>query len=107
MREIFIARNNGWYGKMRKFSIYADDTLLGTIRSGETQSFELPDHARQMFCKIDWAKTNIISAEDIRDGDRFEINSVFSLNPLKLLGIAPIPVTLSKVSQSPAEDIFE
>lgn len=107
MRKFTIKRDTGIYGVLRDIKIYVDGLCLGKIASGQTMEFELPDDARELYGKIDWGKTNILSTQTFESGTHLKLTAWFSVNPLRMLGIQPLPVKIEKVSHDPDEDVFE
>lgn len=96
MHTISIQRNKGGYGMMRGLKIYADDKAIGIVKLGETTSVEIPNGASEIYCKMDWAKTNKMAVSELVQGDVLEVNARFTINPLLLLGITGLPIKLEK-----------
>lgn len=94
MLTITLTRNKGLYARARALQIYADDVLIGSVRSGETVSLSIPKGALEIYAKMDWAKTNSVAVSDLVEGSALEANARFTLNPLLMLGVGGIPIHL-------------
>ena len=94
--KINVSRNKGWYGRFRKLKLYVDDEYLFEINSGEAMIIDIPPNAKTIHGKMDWGKTNLLSLENIGEGEQIKIEGHFTLNPFKMLGVFGIPVTLKR-----------
>ncbi len=67
---IEIKRTSQHFARLRAIDIYINGTKTGNVIDDETKLFELPPGPHQVFAKIDWCKTqvltlNIIAGETI------------------------------------------
>jgi len=92
MTKITITRNNGWFGKMRKAKIMADKIEVGSVKSGETVTVEIPGQANNLYAKMDWGRSKPYSTNTIKEEQVIYMNCWFTLNPLRNLGIMSIPI---------------
>ena len=96
MRTITVTRNRGWYGRIRTAIILADDVEIGRVKSGETVNVEVPDHANNLYVKVDWGRSSPYPASNLKEGDTIYMNAWFTLNPLRNLAILPLPIALEQ-----------
>ena len=94
MPSITVARNKGWYGRRRTAKIMADNVEIGRVKSGETVDVQVPDHSTKLYAKIDWGRSHPYPVGNIRDSQTIYMNAWFTFNPLKNIGLIPIPVAL-------------
>ena len=94
--KINVSRNKGWYARFRKLKLYVDDEYLFEINSGEAMIIDIPPNAKTIQGKMDWAKTNLLSLENIGEGEQIKIEQHLTLNPFKALGVFGIPITLKR-----------
>ena len=94
MRTITLTRNKGWFGRVRALKLYVDGTEIGSIKSGETLSLDIPNEAQELYGKMDWGKTNKYSLAFIEDGDTLFANGRFTFNPLRNFAIIEIPIQI-------------
>ena len=90
--NITIIRNKGYYARMRTARIMADETEIGLIKSGEIVNVEIPKHARNIYIKIDWGRSEFYPTSKLKEGETIYLNAWFTFNPLKKLGIMTIPI---------------
>lgn len=93
-REIQLTRNKGWFGRLRSLKIYADETLVGELKAGETKTLSIPDDAKELFGKMDWAKTNKFPLESVKNNHHLYVYAWFTFNFLRLFGIIAMPIKI-------------
>ena len=96
MRTITVTRNGGWYGRIRTAIILADDLEIGRVKSGKTVTVKVPEHASNLYVKIDWGRSSPYPVSNIKEGDTIYMNAWFTLNPLRNFGILPLPIDLEQ-----------
>ena len=94
MPIITVARNKGWFGRIRTASIMADDVEIGRVKSGETANVQVPDHANSLYVRMDWGRSSAYPVSNVKDGQTIYMNAWFTLNPLRNIGVIPIPFAL-------------
>jgi len=92
MREITLYRKPGWYGRIRKLALFVDGEKVGVIKTGETLTLTIPNDAREIYGKMDWAKTKPYPIDSSQGATSLVIISWFSLNPLKVFGLLNMPI---------------
>ncbi len=94
MKTLTITRMRGYFAAARKVSLYVDGEKVGQLKQRETLTLEVPDTAQVIQGKVDWAKTETFSLADVPDGAKLVVRAWFTLNPLRNLGISPIPMRI-------------
>ena len=64
------------------------------VKAGGTILLEIPDGAKELYGKMDWAITNKFSLAFIEDGDELYANGRFVLNPLGELLNSKMPIQI-------------
>lgn len=99
--SLTITRNRGWYGKVRGLHLFAltprGPWRLGTVKSGQSVTVEVPQDATQIYGKMDWAKSEKLGLTFINPGDTVYANLWFTLNPFRNLGIPTMPCRFESV----------
>ena len=54
MAKLIITRSSEFNNMTRKFRIYLNGKKIGTILSGKTEEFDIPDGKHNLCAKIDW-----------------------------------------------------
>jgi len=90
--KITVVRNKGPYGRMRTAKIMADGNEIGLIKSGETINIKIPEQANNLYIKMDWGRSEPYPTNKLKEGQIIYINSWFTFNPLRILGIMTIPI---------------
>lgn len=72
----------------------ADNVEIGQVKSGETVDVQVPGHSTNLYAKMDWGRSHPYPVCNIKDGETIYMNAWFTLNPLRSIGIIPIPVSL-------------
>lgn len=98
MKTVTITREKGFYGRMRELRLFADSHEVGSIKSGATQTFEIPVTATSLDGKMDWGRTYAIDLSGVQDGDSLTITSWFTLNPFRQVGLMKLPVRIEKTT---------
>jgi len=98
MHELIIYRIPGWYGRVRKLKIFVDGEEVSQIKTGETLSITISKGAQEIYGKMDWGKTELFSLQGLKSGDKLDIVSWFTLNPLRNLALITIPVRFERAS---------
>ena len=92
---------------MRKLELYVDDEYLFDIKADEAMIIDIPPNEKTIHGKMGgewfdffhWKKTNLLSLENIREGEQIKIEAYFSLwgalNPLSLVNRS-MPIRLSR-----------
>ncbi|WP_107495187.1 hypothetical protein [Thalassobius sp. I31.1] len=98
MKLITIRRDPGFYGSMRKLTILIDGTKVARLKQYEDVLLEVDDEAIHLQGIMDWGKTEHVSLRDLDHGATITFKAWFTLNPLRNLGISPLPfrVTIQK-----------
>ena len=71
--RIQVSRDKGGYGRWRKLKLYVDDEHLFDIKAGEAMIIDIPPNAKTIHGKMDWLETNLLSLENIREGEQIKI----------------------------------
>jgi len=100
MPTVTISRNRGAYAKMRALKIIVEGEHVASIRSGDSISVDVPSHEFEMYGKMDWAKTNVLTVHHARAGDHFHFEAWFTLNAFRNFGIPTMPVRLEQLHSS-------
>ena len=90
--KITMIRNKGYYGRMRTAKIMADGDEIGLIKSGEIVNIKIPEHANNIYIKMDWARSKPYPINKLKEGQTIYINAWFTFNPLRNLGIMTTPI---------------
>ena len=69
-----------------------------TIFPGQTQEIDTPKELLSLCGKMDWAKTEVLALSGSTEHVHILINQRFTLNPLRMLGLMQLPVTLEQVT---------
>jgi hypothetical protein len=78
---------------LRPLKIYADKTFLCKLGIKKSEKeVEVPDGANLIYGKIDWGKTDSVSAGDLHEGSTVVFEPYRSLNIIKTSGIKSLPV---------------
>lgn len=72
----------------------ADDLEIGRVKSGETVNVHVPDGSTNLYAKMDWGRSEPYPVAKTNDGQRIYMNAWLTLNPLRNIGLIPIPVAL-------------
>ena len=72
----------------------ADNVEIGRVKSGETVDVKVPDHSTNLYAKMDWGRSKPYPVSNVKNGQTIYMNAWFTLNPLRNIGIIPIPVAL-------------
>ena len=96
MSAITLVYRKGWYARLRELRIFADDSPICAIKQGDEVEVELPEGAVHLFGKMDWAKTERFALKNISNGDRLILVPYFTINPLRMLGIMPMPIRIER-----------
>jgi len=74
----------------------ADGDEIARLRAGETIQVELPTGAEALCARLDWVSTKPLLIKEIEDESTLYLNAGFSMNPLRSIGIMPMPLLLEK-----------
>jgi|TARA_B110000483_G_scaffold110894_1_gene134966 hypothetical protein len=95
-KTVLVKRKTGSFAAFRKLQILVNENvLLKEISQGESIELEINEDHEFIFGKMDWAYTNKINIKDISKIDYLEISNIFTLNPLRHLGIGNLPIIFS------------
>jgi hypothetical protein len=94
--NINVSRNKSWYGRFRKLKLYLDNEHSSEIKAGESIVIDILPNAKNIYGKMDWGTTNVLSIENIGEGEQITIEGYFSLNPLCSVGFWGIPIRLKR-----------
>lgn len=94
MPLITVTRNNGAFGRIRTAKIMADNIEIGQVKCGESVNVQVPDDSTNLYAKMDWGRSLPYPVSNITEGQEVYMNAFFTFNPLRSLGIMPIPIVL-------------
>jgi hypothetical protein len=97
--KINVSRNKGWYSRFRKLKLYVDDEHLYEIKAGESIIIDIPPNAKTIHGNMDWGTTNVLSLENIGEGEQIKIEGYFTLNLSKILGLTEFPMRLKRENE--------
>lgn len=60
MATLFVHRNNDYNNRLRKISIFLNDTCVGTVKSNESIKVGVNAGENKVYVKIDWVRSNIL-----------------------------------------------
>ena len=95
MHTIKVVRERGYYGKFRAMKLVVDGQTVGSIKDGQTIEINIPDDAEEIFGKMDWGKTSVISLGKLEVDGAVVFEPYFSFNILRMFGIFKIPVRVT------------
>jgi hypothetical protein len=66
MAKIIVKRNSQWINKIRDIGIFINGELVGAIKDGKTQQYEVKSGEHEIYAKIDWCGSQkiLIDAAD-------------------------------------------
>ena len=70
MGQITINRISGYSNKLREIKLVLDNEVLGTIKDGESKSFEINPGKHKLKATIDWAGSNEMEFEMSQNENR-------------------------------------
>ena len=102
--KITVSRDKSRFGVVRKLKLYVDAEHLFDIKSGEQMIVDIPPNAKTIQGKMDWQKTNLLSLENIKEGEQIKIEGhkahrsvlgsvLDTLNPFSAI-TEPMPIRL-------------
>jgi len=95
MKKITVEYKKGYYAKYRSLKLFVDNQHLIDIKQGQKISLEIEENAKEIYGKMDWGKTKVLSISNLNSGDTILITPNFTLNPLRSGGIIfSIPIKL-------------
>ena len=101
MKKTIIACKQGHYGKWRTLKLFVDGEHVTDINQGQTIEIEIVNNAKQIYGKMDWGKTKVLSLNELNDGDTIRLSPHFTMNPFRAGGIlASIPIKLEIVKKN-------
>lgn len=68
-----------------------------TIFPGQTQEIDTPTELLSLYGKMDWAKTEVLELSGSTECVHILINQWFTLNPLRILGLMQLPISVEQV----------
>ena len=87
-------------GVRRGLDLYdQNDQRLTTIFPGQSQKIDAPIGLLSLCGKMDWAKTEVLVLSGSTEHVHILINQWFTLNPLRMLGLMQLPVSLEQVKE--------
>lgn len=92
MTTLTIKRNRGWFGLIRSAVILADGIEVGRVKAGESVTIQLPEGTGNLSARMDWAQSRPVPVSRFKDGQVIYLNSRFTLNPLRNIGILTMPM---------------
>jgi hypothetical protein len=92
--KITIIRNKGFFGRLRRAKILADDTEIGQLRAGQQVTVQVPPKAKNLYVKMDWALSLPYSLAEVKEGQIIYMNAYLSWHIGRGLGLLPIPIRL-------------
>ena len=96
--NINVSRSKFLYGRFRKLKLYLDDEYSSEIKAGESIVIDIPPNAKNIHGKMDWdwRTTNVLSIENIGEGEQIAIEGHLTLNSFRWLGFLSIPIRLKR-----------
>jgi hypothetical protein len=92
--KITIIRNKGFFGRLRRAKILADDTEIGQLRAGQQVTVQVPPKAKNLYVKMDWALSLPYPLAEVSEGQIIYMNAYFSWSISQGLGLLPLPILL-------------
>ncbi len=89
MRAIQVRRDRGYYGMIRSLELIVDGFAVGKIEQGHTIGLQVPENARHIWGRMDWGETTRLELPG--EGATVVFQGYFTLNPLRNLGVQPLP----------------
>ena len=71
MATLVLKRERANLDKLRKYDVFCENTLIGTIKEGETESFDIKPGTHEIQLKIDWMSSNKLTIEIKQDESVF------------------------------------
>lgn len=53
-----VYRESFQFAKLRRYSVCVDGMKVGSVKDGSTLTLSLPEGVHEVWCKIDWTKSN-------------------------------------------------
>lgn len=78
---------------VRKLKLLVDDRQVAKIAQNTSVEIERPDTGGTLTAKMDWATTQGFPLAGIEDGASITVTLHVSFNPLRNVGILPLPAT--------------
>lgn len=75
------------------------DNRFTTIFPGQSQDLETPAELSSIYGKMDWGKTEVLKLSDATEPLRIRIENRFTVNPLRMLGLMRLPISLEQVKE--------
>jgi hypothetical protein len=63
MASIEVKRGKGYKDALRAYQIELNDKTIGTIKAGESLSFDIPPGKHRLRMKIDWCSSSYLNFE--------------------------------------------
>ena len=104
MKRIKLTRLRGYYGAARQLGIYVDGEKVGNLMQTKTLELDVPDEAEILYGKMDWGKTEMFPLQALSDGAHITVQTFFTINPLRILGIPTLP---ARFGQASAAETFD
>lgn len=79
MKKITIVRKSEFTNRIRNYEVYADDKIIAKVANGEEITLLIPEHTKELYCKIDWCGSNRIAINQLKENERLYVRS-YKLN---------------------------
>ncbi|WP_373756438.1 hypothetical protein [Streptococcus ferus] len=63
MATIKLERGTKGANMFRKFKVFIDNEYVGKIKRGQELEFQVSEGQHEVYCKIDWEQSNIITVD--------------------------------------------
>jgi hypothetical protein len=80
---IVIKRDSGYADKFRKYKVFIDNRMVGTVADGEEKEFNVGSGRHSVYCKNSLYKTRMVTVDD-NGKDPIRLNCVNNLRGAKL-----------------------
>lgn len=85
MAKVVIKRDRGWADSLRKYKVIVDEKEIGRIKQGKSIEVEVNSGQHEIYCKIDWCRSNkiVFNINNENEVKSFEVKS--SLRGFKVI----------------------
>ncbi|MEB3343631.1 hypothetical protein [Okeania sp.] len=70
-----LKRDSGSVDLLRAYKVVLDGNIIGYIKNGEEREFDIAEGNHDLFLKIDWCRSNVLSFKDNANTVNFECGS--------------------------------
>src|SRR3954452_23086889 len=75
---------NAWVDRARAYKVMVDGNEVGSVKRGETQTFQVPPGPHEVHMKIDWTRSPSVEA-DFAEGTDVRLHVKPNANPFTVL----------------------